>query len=106
MAPFRTLLAGGAVALVLSGCSSLPQPTPADVTRAQVKYPEMTLEKLAQNRKTYVGTCSGCHSLHLPSEFPAQRWPLLVDEMQVVHKVKLSTEQRKQIEEFLVAMAN
>lgn len=106
MAPLRTLLAGGALTVALSACASLPQPTPADVTRAQVKYPQMTLQTLAQNRKTYVGTCSGCHALHLPSEFPAQRWPLLLDEMQVVHKVKLSTEQRRQIEEFLVAMAD
>lgn len=91
--------------LSLSACSSLPQPTPADVTRAQTAYPHVTLERLAQGRKVYVGTCSGCHALHLPSEFPPNKWPALITEMQQVQRVKLSNEQRQQIEEFLVAMA-
>jgi cytochrome c553 len=98
-APFAALLFG------LTACASLPQPTPADVTRAQVTYPHVTLERLAQDRKTYVGICSGCHALHLPSEFPAHRWPSLITEMQQVQRVQLSSEQRQQIEEFLVAMA-
>jgi mono/diheme cytochrome c family protein len=105
MGSFRMLVAGCALASLASGCSSLPQPTVEDVSRAQTRVPDVTLEKLTQGRKTYVGTCSGCHALHLPTEFPPQRWPALLDEMQVVHKVKLSGEQRKQIEEFLVAMA-
>jgi len=91
--------------LALSGCASLPQPTPADVARAQQTHPEVTLESLTQARKTYVKTCSGCHALHLPTEFPAHKWPSLVQEMVTVQKVKLTGEQRQQIEEFLLAMA-
>jgi len=67
--------------------------------------PGVTLENLTQDRKTYVKTCSGCHALHLPAEFPSQRWPSLVQEMVTVQKVKLTGEQRHQIEEFLMAMA-
>ena len=100
-----TRLGVGFLALGLGGCVSLPQPTPADVIRAQKANPEVTLESLTQARKTYVRTCSGCHALHLPTEFPAQRWPSLVQEMVTVQKVKLSGEQRLQIEEFLLAMA-
>ncbi|MGO9831718.1 MAG: hypothetical protein ACLPJH_16390 [Myxococcaceae bacterium] len=103
MRPARRFLA--LFALGLAGCASLPQPTPADVTRAQKTYPDVTLESLTLDRKTYVKTCSGCHALHLPTEFPAQRWPSLVQKMVTVQKVKLSTEQRQQIEQFLLAMA-
>jgi len=99
------ILASCAALLGLSACTSLPQPTPADVTRAQTAYPHVTLERLAQGRKTYVGNCSGCHALHLPSDYPANKWPALITEMQQVQRVKLSSEQRQQIEEFLVAMA-
>jgi len=95
----------GLVTLALAGCASLPQPTPADVSRAQQTQPDITLESLTQARKTYVKTCSGCHALHLPTEFPASRWPSLVQEMMTVQKVKLSGEQRHQIEEFLIAMS-
>jgi len=41
----------------------------------------------------------------LPKEFPVARWPSLVEEMVTVQKVKLSLEQRQQIEEFLIVMA-
>ena len=60
---------------------------------------------LAADRRTYVRVCSGCHALHLPREFSSAQWPFFVDEMVVVQKVKLSGEQRKQIEEFLIVMA-
>jgi hypothetical protein len=52
-----------------------------------------------------VRICSGCHALHLPKEFPSARWPSLVDEMVTVQKVKLSVQQRQQVEEFLIVMA-
>jgi Dihaem cytochrome c len=94
-----------ALLLLLAGCSSLPKPTPEDVTRAQTLYPHLTLDELSRDRQTYVGTCGGCHALHLPSDFPAARWPELLDEMQRVQHVKLSVPQRKQIEQFLIAMA-
>ena len=94
----------GLLTLGLAGCAALPQPTPADVSRAQRTQPDVTLTSLTQARKTYVKTCSGCHALHLPAEFPANRWPSLVQEMMTVQKVKLTGEQRQQIEEFLIAM--
>lgn len=95
----------GFLSLCLAACASLPQPTAADVARAQSRVPGVTLDSLSQDRKTYVKVCSGCHALHLPAEFPSQKWPSLVQEMVTVQKVKLTTEQRQQIEEFLLAMA-
>jgi hypothetical protein len=91
--------------VLLAGCSSLPKPTPEDVSRAQLVYPHVTLEELTRDRQIYVGTCGGCHALHLPSDFPAARWPGLLDEMQKVQHVKLSGSQRTQIEQFLIALA-
>jgi hypothetical protein len=91
--------------LGVAGCASLPQPTPEDVSRAQGPYPGTTLVSLGDARKTYVRTCSGCHALHLPTEFPPQKWPSLVNEMVAVQKVKLSTEQRQQIEQFVIVMS-
>jgi cytochrome c5 len=99
------LLVVAGVALGLASCASLPQPMPADVLRAQLAYPDATLASLGDARKTYVRICSGCHALHLPKEFPVARWPSLVEEMVTVQKVKLSLEQRQQIEEFLIVMA-
>jgi hypothetical protein len=91
--------------LLVTACVSLPQPTPVDVTRAQQKYPNTTLVSLSEARKTYVTTCSGCHALHLPREFPPPQWPALVTEMETVQKVRLTAAQRQQIEEFLVVMS-
>ena len=99
------LLISVGVALGAAGCASLPQPTPADVTRAQGEFPGTTLVSLSDARKTFVTTCSGCHALHLPTEFPPQKWPELVNEMVTVQKVKLSSQQRQQIEEFVVVMS-
>jgi hypothetical protein len=101
----RPLLIWLGVALGAAGCASLPQPTPEDVSRAQGNFPGTTLVSLSDARKTYVKTCSGCHALHLPTEFPPQKWPSLVNEMVTVQKVKLSTEQRQQIEEFVIVMS-
>ena len=95
----------GLLAVGLAGCASLPQPTAADVQRAQKTKPDVTLESLTLDRKTYVKTCSGCHALHLPAEFPGNRWPSLVQQMVTVQKVKLTGTQREQIEEFLIALA-
>lgn len=88
-----------------TSCAQLPQPTSVDVTRAQASYPDTTLASLSEARQTYVKTCSGCHALHLPKEFPPRRWPYLVNEMVTVQKVRLSLEQRQQIEEFLIVMS-
>jgi hypothetical protein len=93
------------LALAAAGCAALPQPTPGDVTRAQTAYPGTTLASLSEARTTYVRTCSGCHALHVPTEFPPHQWPGYVNEMVTVQKVKLSLEQRRQIEEFLVVMS-
>jgi len=98
-------LVAGSLALLLSACASLPQPTAADVERGQKTVPGLTLEDLSRDRKVYVKICSGCHALHLPAEFPSLRWPSLVQQMVTVQKVKLTAEQRQQIEEFLTAMA-
>jgi hypothetical protein len=83
-----------ALLLLLAGCSSLPKPTPEGVTRAHAVYPQLTLDKGSRDLQTYVGTCGGCYALHLPSDFPAARWPELLDEVQRVQHVKTFRWQR------------
>jgi len=100
-----SLLVATFVTLGLAGCASLPHPMADDVARAQVAYPGTTLLSLTESRRTYTQVCSGCHALRLPKEFPAEKWPALVDEMVTVQKVKLSPEQRRQIEEFVIVMS-
>ncbi len=85
--------------------ASLPEPTAADATRAQATYANVTVQSLQSARKTYARTCGACHPPHLPAEFPARRWPQLVDEMVREQGVQLSEEQRQQVEEFLTVMA-
>ena len=99
------LLVATFVTLGFAGCISLPEPRLEDVAHAQDAYPGTTLASLTESRRVYVRICSGCHALRLPKEFPAARWPSLVDEMVTVQKVRLSPEQRRQIDEFLIVMA-
>ncbi|MGO8968921.1 MAG: hypothetical protein ACLQDQ_05055 [Myxococcaceae bacterium] len=93
------------LALGQSARVKLPRPTPADVTWAKANGTDVTLATLTLARDAYARTCSPCHALPLPTEFPAKLWPKLVDEMVDEQNVKLSPEQRQQIEEFLTVMS-
>ncbi len=93
------------LALVRGAVVTLPQPNPADVTWAKANGTDVTLATLTLARDAYARTCSPCHAPPLPTEFPATLWPKLVDEMVDEQNVKLSPQQRQQIEEFLTVMA-
>jgi mono/diheme cytochrome c family protein len=74
--------------LIAIGCATaVVQPTREDVTWASTLWPETTLEDLQRGRTLYVGKCAGCHHLHRPDEYSADRWRTLVDEMRKEAKV-------------------
>ena len=93
------------LALLRAAQVTLPQPNPSDVTWAKANGTDVTLATLTLARDAYARNCSRCHAPPLPTEFPATLWPKLVDEMVDEQNVKLSPQQRQQIEEFLTVMA-
>lgn len=71
-----------ALVLLAAACASnIPKPTPVQLETAQVRWPEATFEELEEGRTLYVRRCSGCHNLHLPSEYTVEEWPRHLKEM-------------------------
>ena len=70
----------------------------ADALIARLK---LEIEKL--RRTLYGARCSVCHAPHQPSEFPADRWPSLVEEMR--ERSKIDPAEQSLIERYLVTMA-
>lgn len=88
--------------LIAIGCATaVVQPTREDVTWASGLWPETTLEDLQRGRTLYVGKCAGCHHLHRPDEYSADRWRTLVDEMR--KEAKVSEEEGALILKYLSA---
>jgi mono/diheme cytochrome c family protein len=66
--------------LVSSCSSSLYFPTAADASA------ETSLEELNEGRRLYTNYCSGCHALHLPTQFSEEMWNETLDKMQLRSK--------------------
>jgi nitrate/TMAO reductase-like tetraheme cytochrome c subunit len=89
----------GICAALIAGCASrLAHPTQADSWRAG-----SDLAELERGREQYAARCSSCHNLYLPDEFPAAKWPRILDDMGP--RAGLSAEQRRLIECYLTTMA-
>jgi hypothetical protein len=99
----RAFAAAGLLALGIGCVGSLPRPTPLQAQRAATRWPDATLETLQEGRTLYVARCSACHSLHLPSEYPADKWVGFVEEM--ASDAKLSAEQKERVIQYLVSAA-
>lgn len=95
------LIAGAALAGACSG--GIPHADPAAVTRARVRWPEITTAELELGRDRYVARCSGCHALHRPSEQSPRAWKELVEKM--APRAKLSGEDRELIRRYLTVMS-
>jgi len=97
----------GAVALLLGllgACTSaVPAPTEAHATRAQSRYPGVTVEGLAKGRSLFVARCSTCHSLPVPASRPAAAWPSEVGRM-AAH-ARLDESERALVEAYVVSVA-
>ena len=85
----------------MAACSAaLIHPGPADAELAATRWPGTTLPELEQARALYVSRCSRCHSLKVPEQYPAARWPDLIGRME--HKAKLTPGETAEITRFLV----
>ena|SRR5690242_12451388 len=81
--------------LIACGCTSkLYMPAAANVEKARVVSPDITLTRMKEARHLYVVKCSNCHNLHLPEEFTDAQWKKNLDKMQPKAKI---TNQEKQL---------
>ncbi len=90
--------------LAASGCVALPHATPLDAELAQDRWPGTSMETLEADRRLYVGRCSGCHGLYLPSRHTPHEWPKLLDDM--TREAKLTAPERVRIERFVLTLAS
>lgn len=97
----------GAAALLLGllgACASaVPAPTEAQATRAQSRYPGVTVDGLTKGRALFVARCSTCHSLPVPASRPAAAWPSEVSRM-AAH-ARLDEAERALVEAYVVSVA-
>jgi hypothetical protein len=73
-----------------------------DFVSAKSNNPAITLSELKSGLKLYSINCSGCHVLHKPIEFTAEKWNTILIEMFIKSKL---TDKKKQklIENYLLA---
>ncbi|MDE3056559.1 MAG: hypothetical protein KGJ59_01195 [Bacteroidota bacterium] len=103
---FFVVAASTVVAVIASiaSCSgSIPEPTPSQSVWASDKWPGTTYETLVHGRELYIAKCSGCHSLHAPSEYSERRWSAIVDTMKF--KAKLNDSEAVLITKYLASAA-
>jgi hypothetical protein len=87
------------------GGSAVPVPTSADAARGNSRYPDLTLSELSQGRSLYLGRCGSCHALKRPAELLPDRWGAEVTEMRTKNGVKLTDDEARALERYLVVAA-
>jgi cytochrome c5 len=90
--------------LVACARLSLPAATPADVERAQTRWPGTTTAELEQGRALYRGRCTSCHQPVAPWRIGADEWPGHVAEMQ--DRSGLSEAEAELVLRYVVTMAD
>jgi hypothetical protein len=85
------------------GCGGLPPVTPADVSRAQVRWPGIQRAELDRGRQLVVGKCGGCHQPPTPDTHRASEWPGALDEMSA--RSHLTPPERVAIERYLTTLS-
>ena len=106
----RSASRGGAAVLlagvaVLAACvGSLPRIFPAQAERAARWWPGTTSVDLDRGRSLYATKCSACHTLRLPSQYPPQRWPAIMDSMQ--RSAGLSNDSKELILRYLLTASD
>ncbi|HJT82133.1 MAG TPA: hypothetical protein VJ719_13130 [Chthoniobacterales bacterium] len=76
-----TVFAGAAV--ILGGCQALnnyPPPVTPNMARAGT-HSAGSMEKLEHGRTLFAGRCIECHVLPAIAQYPAEKWPRIVDWM-------------------------
>ena len=83
--------------------SQMPAIGDADVTRAQVMFPDATRESLEQGRKVFAQRCSVCHALPDPTTRTREGWRKVMVVMAV--RARLVGERRELVERYLATFA-
>ncbi len=96
-------IVAAASAAALGCAGALRHPGPRDAAAVAADWPGTTTADLARGRVVYVRRCSSCHTLVLPSAYPSEAWPALVDAM--AERARLSPQQKLDVQRLLVALA-
>lgn len=94
------------IALILAlplACATLPEPRIEDLTQGHELWPDLRLEDLSKGRALYRENCAGCHALHLPAEFHAEKWRNTMERMQ--RKAKINDDTRDGILKYVLTYA-
>jgi cytochrome c1 len=89
-----------------SGCgtaTNILTPTETDLGKLKTDFPDVTIADLQTGFKLYKTNCSGCHTLHLPTEKNKEQWAEIMPEMFL--KTSLKEEEKKLITQYLFAKA-
>jgi cytochrome c5 len=98
----RSLRAVIVAAALAVGCGAgLPEPTSADASLAQAKWPGASLDDLHRGRQLYVATCAGCHALKTPAAVAPTEWSKEVAKMRKKRGVKLTDDEAELIVRYL-----
>jgi cytochrome c5 len=95
-----------AAVLFIAACSTTQhlRPEEADLAVAQQRIPGITISELQSGYKIYATNCSGCHRLHSPREYTAEKWKPILSEM--FAKAKMTDDKQKElVANYLVAKA-
>lgn len=87
--------------------SSKPDTTQADVERAQVYYPGMTVASFSEAKSLYELSCGNCHGLKKPSGQSEEKWRSIMPRMVVKANKKgasLTPENEKQLLAYVLTM--
>lgn len=73
---------GVLVAVALAACAiRQPPASPADISRAQLKWPAASAAQLTDGRQVVIRRCGTCHQTPDPREFTGDRWIEVVGSM-------------------------
>ena len=91
------------IAAIFLGCQSLnnyPPPVTPNMAKAG-KTSGVTLAKLDQGRKLFASRCIECHVLPAVSQYPAEKWPRIVNWMG--DRASLKPDQREAVIAYVLA---
>jgi hypothetical protein len=96
---------GVALLLTVGACGPhlLPVVGPADIARAQGRWPDTGAGELDHGRHLIVGRCGACHIPPTPDDVAAGEWPRTLDEMGP--RSHLSPAERRAIERYVITFA-
>jgi hypothetical protein len=91
--------------LLVSACAggAIPHPNEASVSWARAEWPGSSRQSLEQGRELYVARCSGCHTLHEPRSYRAERWRDVVGVM--APRARLSPSESDLVLRYLLTMS-